>query len=243
MLKQTQRSGKKRLSLGDHKQVLTHKDRIFVNKNKNVHHIKNQLLAIRDTWVKWFMFNRSVNTSVNHRSYAEVLQSSCKSDSAITQKNFYKRTPNKVNSSIGSHTVHSNVDCIHTKCVPAERNSGKVATQCKVPTRERNAVSQGKAYLQDFSLSLQNRYDVLQTVVHKEMQYLPQQHGFHLDKPLEGNKNKNGKKLGKNPCHNHTPDATHSTTSRGNKNWEQIGTSYTGVITFRSYRSIHAPYY
>ena len=50
------------------------------------------------------------------------------------------------------------------------------------------------------------------------MQYLPQQHGIHLDKPLEGNKNRNGKKLGKNPCHNHTPDATHSTTSRGNKN-------------------------
>ena len=136
--------------------MLTHKDRIFVNKNKNVHHINNHLLATRDTWVKWFMVNRSVNTSVNHRSYAEVLQSCCKNDSAITQKNFYKCIPNKVNSSIVSHTVHSNVDCVPTKCVPAKRNSGKVTADCKVPTRERNAVSQGKAYLQDFSLPLQN---------------------------------------------------------------------------------------
>ena len=206
------------MSLGDHKQVLTHKDRIFVNKNKNVYHINNQLLATRDTRVKWFMVNRSVNTSVNHRSYAKVLQSCCKNDSAISQKNFYKCIPNKVNSSIVSHTVHSNVDCVPTKCVPAERNSGNVTTDCKVPTSEHNAVSQGKAYLQDFSLPMQNRYDVLQTVVHKELQYLPQQHGIHLDKPLEGNKDKNGKKLGKNPCDNYTPDATHSTTSRGNEN-------------------------
>ena len=72
--------------------------------------------------------------------------------------------------------------------------------------------------MQDFCLPLQNRYDVLQTIVHKERQYLPQQHGIYLDKTLEGNKNKNGKKLGKNPCHNPTPDVTHSTTSRGNKN-------------------------
>ena len=183
--------------MGDHKQVLTHKDRIFVNKNNNAHHINSQLLATRDTWLKWFMVNRSVNTSVNHRSYADVLQSSCKNDSAITQENHYMRTRSKVHSSIASHAVHSNVDCVHSKCFPAQRNSGKVATQCRITTRERNAVSEGKAYLQDFCLPLQNRYDVLQTVVHKEMQYLPQQHGISLDKPLEGNKNKNGKKLEK----------------------------------------------
>ena len=123
-----------------------------------------------------------------------VNKSYCKNDSAVSQKKFYKRIPNKVHSSIVSHTLHSNVDCVPTKCVPAERNSNKVMIYCKVPTCERNAVSQGKAYLQDFSLPLQNRYEVLQTVVHNELQHLPDQHGIHLDKTLEGNKNKNGNK-------------------------------------------------
>ena len=197
--------------------MFTHKDRIFVNKNKNAYQINNQQ-STRDTWLKWFMVNRSVNTSVNHRSYAEVLQSSCNNDSAKTQKKYYAPTPCKVNPSTVSHAVHSNADCVQTKCVPAQRNSGAVETHCTFPTREHNAVSQGKAYLQDFSLPLQNRYDVLQTITHKERQYLPHQHGISSDKTLEGNKNENGKKLGKNPCYNPTPDVTHFTTSRDSKN-------------------------
>ena len=94
--------------MGDHKQVFTHKDRIFVNKNENAYQINNQLLATRDTWLKWFMVNRSVNTSVNHRSYAEVLQSSCNNDSAKTLKKYYKPTPCQVNPSTVSHAVYSN---------------------------------------------------------------------------------------------------------------------------------------
>ena len=194
-LRTSQRSGKKRLSLSDHKQVFSHKDRIFVNKKHNVTQINEQFLATRDTWFKWFMVNRSVNTSVNHRSYAEVLQSPCKNDSAICRDRFDKCKPNKVKSPTETYTVHGNVDCVPVKCVPAQRISHKLVTNYKASSR--NAVSKGKPYMQESSLPLQNRYEVLQSIVHREPQHLSHQHGNLLDKTLEGNKNKNGKKIGR----------------------------------------------
>ena len=60
--------------MGDHNRVTTHKDRFFVNRNTNLTVVNNQLLATRDTWLTWFMVNRSFNKSVDHRSYAEVLK-------------------------------------------------------------------------------------------------------------------------------------------------------------------------
>ena len=49
------------------KRVLTHKDRFFVNTNTNAIDVNNQFSATRDTWLTWFVVNRSLNTSVNHR--------------------------------------------------------------------------------------------------------------------------------------------------------------------------------
>ena len=61
----------KRLKMGEHKWVLAHKCRLVVNSNVNV---TTKMLATHDQWLTWFVVNKSMNTTVNHRSYAEVLQ-------------------------------------------------------------------------------------------------------------------------------------------------------------------------
>ena len=132
------------------------------------------------------MVNRSFNTSVNHRSYAEVVQNYCEKHSATSQKKFHNSKLNKATSPVASDNAHSNVHCVHTKCVPAERNLHKLKTGCKVSHHERNVVSKGKPYMQELPLPLQNRYEVLQSIGHSESQHLSHQHGIHSDISLEG---------------------------------------------------------
>ena len=198
--------------------MFTHKDRIFVNKKHNVNQINEQLLATCDTWFRWFMVNRSVTTSVNHRSHAEVLQSHCKNNSAIGRDKFHKCQPNKVKSSTGMSIVHSSVNCVPVKCIPPQRIPQKLVTNHKASARERNVVSKGKPYMQESSLSLQSRYEVLQSIVHREPQHLSHQHGNLLHETLESNNNKNSKTVGEKLCGKHTSDVTALVTSRGNQN-------------------------
>ena len=62
------------------------------------------------------------------------------------------------------------------------------------------------------NLQLKNKYQVLQSLVEAD------QHGYHSDSQLEGNKNETGRKLGQKPCYNTASSVTVSTALKGNKN-------------------------
>ena len=160
------------------------------------------------------MVNRSVNTSVNHRSYAEVLQSSSKNVTANTSTTVNRHIPNKLDASTFTQTAHAKVHCVPHNCIP-ECTLHKSSTKCKAFPYRCNSVSKGQPYVQELSLPLQNRYEVLSIV---QPQHLAGQHGTSFHEPLQGNKNKTGTKLGTNLCCTGTPDGTNSITSRGNKN-------------------------
>ena len=189
--------------------MLTHCDQIFVNKNTDVSRVNTQLLATRDTWSKWFMVNRSFLT--DRRSYAEVLKNTSKN---VKLGSATQHVPSNPDASNSFQTTHSKVHCVPANCVP-ERISHKSSTTCKALSSKCNLLHKGQPYVQEFSLPLQNRYEALQPVV--QPQQLAEQHDSFYE-PLQGNKNKTGKKLGTNTCCSDTPDGTDSITSRGNKN-------------------------
>ena len=60
--------------MGEHKLVVTHKDRIFVNKNVCSGSVREELSATRAQWSQWFALNKSLNTMVNKKSYALILK-------------------------------------------------------------------------------------------------------------------------------------------------------------------------
>ena len=157
------------------------------------------------------MVNRSLNTSVNHRSYAEVLQSGCKNASVVTSHKLHKCTETTANLPFASITADEFVNCVPTKCVPLERNAKPIANRSMSGLKRNDAVK-GKPYTQELSLQLQNRYHILQSLVKTDQQ------GHYLDSQLEGNKNKTGKKLGQKPSYNPAPGVTNSTALKGNKN-------------------------
>ena len=194
--------------------MLTHCDRIFVNKNTDVFRVNTELLATPDTWSKWFMVNRSLNTSVGRRSYAEVLKNTSNNATNSKLGSDSHQVPINSEASTSFQTAHSNLHCVPVDCVP-QRISHKPSTSCKVLSSKRNSLPKGQPYVQEFSLPLQNRYEALQSVVQPQ-QFIEQHDSFY--KTLQGNKNKTGKKLGTITCCSGTPDGTYSTTSKGNKN-------------------------
>ena len=101
--------------------MLTHKDRSFINKNINATVVSNELLATRDQWLRWSMVNSSVKTSVNHSSYAEVLQSSWKSVSVVSHNNHPKvQSCIRGNTTLSPCNVDNTTDSSHLvplKCV------------------------------------------------------------------------------------------------------------------------------
>ena len=60
--------------MGDHTRVFTHKTRFIVNTSLDVQEIHNETYATPAQWLYWFKVNKSANTFVNHRSYADVLK-------------------------------------------------------------------------------------------------------------------------------------------------------------------------
>ena len=60
--------------MGEHKLEITHKDRMFVNKNACSSDVETELLATCVQWLCWFALNKSFNTRVKQRSYAQVLR-------------------------------------------------------------------------------------------------------------------------------------------------------------------------
>ena len=98
-----------------------------MNTNTNAIDVNNPFSATRDTWLTWFMVNRSLNTSVNHRSYAEVLQSSCKNASVVTSHKLHKRRETTSNLPFASITADELVNC-------ASHKMRSPRTQCETYT-------------------------------------------------------------------------------------------------------------
>ena len=105
------------------------------------------------------MVNRSVNTSVNHRSYAEVLQSGCKNASVVTSHKLRTHRETTGNLPFASITADEFVNCVPTKCVPLERNVKPIANR-NISGIKRNDTVKGKPYTQELPLPLQNRYQI-----------------------------------------------------------------------------------
>ena len=166
------------------------------------------------------MIDRSFNTSVDHRSYAEVVQKNSKNEfTVLPQQNKTKNlTPHSI-PSVQQKQIH----CVPSKCVP-ERNLNKPRLHCKGLPHEGNGASKGKSYTQEFHLPVKNRYEVLHSNADTEPKHLSHQHGTSCVTTLGGNKNKNGNKLGKNPCDVHTPDTTFNiSTQQNNKIGNKLG--------------------
>ena len=191
--------------------MLTHKDRFFVNTNANPIDVNHQCSATRDTWLTWFMVDRSFHTSVNHRSYAQVLQSGCKNASVHISHQLHKRKITTSNSPFASNVSHEVANCVPTKCVPLERNMKCTSSRSSLDLK-RNQVVRGKPYMQESPLQLRNRYEILQSVTDTD------QHGHHLNSQLEGNKTKTGNKLGQKRFYIAAPVVTNSIALKGNKN-------------------------
>ena len=79
--------------------------------------------------------------------------------------------------------------------------------------------------MQESPLPLQNRYQILQSLVLSEPQHLSEQHGTHLDTFSQASTNKIGKKMKKNPCDGYIPDVTHfiDSTNGNNKIGNNLG--------------------
>ena len=96
------------------------------------------------------MVNRSLNTSVNNRSYAVVLKTSFKTEPATGPQKYDSRIPNRVDSHTSLHTAHSKVHCVPAKCTP-QRNHHKPLINCKFLPHKHNFVTKGEPYMQEFS--------------------------------------------------------------------------------------------
>ena len=64
----------KRLAMGAHKSVFTHRSRPFVNKITCYNDVKTEPSAACGQWLRWFTLSKSLQTMVEQRSYAQVLK-------------------------------------------------------------------------------------------------------------------------------------------------------------------------
>ena len=198
--------------MGEHKRVLTHVNRTFVNKNVSCDSVNTELQASRDQWTRWFVVNKSFNTKIKNKTFAQVL---------TTGKSLDKRQERGscqgVKHSGESKTVTSpyhNSECIPCKWVQAKRNGHVIH---RIDNSSSNAGT-GKLRISSNTQSYQpvnNRFQLLADIQNDNVQNC---HGAAHDifeNKLEGNKNKTGSKLGKS-CESN--DVAHLTSLQGNKN-------------------------
>ena len=103
--------------MGDHTRVFSHKTRSIVNSNLDVQIIHNEIAATHDQCLNWFMVNKSVNTLVHHRSYAEVLQTGNTRGKMTTTMVTTRVHTNNRFSSAHKRTLSNHPECVQPKCV------------------------------------------------------------------------------------------------------------------------------
>ena len=62
------------MTMGEHTRVLTHRTRYIVNKTLDLQKIHKETSVKPEQWFKWFNTNKSVNTFVDNRSYADIVK-------------------------------------------------------------------------------------------------------------------------------------------------------------------------
>ena len=98
--------------------MFVQRTRQFVNTNTTKHVVDQETLATPDKWFKWFLQNKSVNTLVHDKTYAEVLLTTndIRVNSSPPMKFEIRCSANR-----GSHSTNSNAtkrtDCVPCKCV------------------------------------------------------------------------------------------------------------------------------
>ena len=104
------------MKMGEHKLMITHRDRLFVNKNVCLSDVHIELVATHDQWLRWFVLNKSFNTMVKHRTYTQVL-----TDGKINAKS---KEYSQVHALKGNNKGVQKYDALRnpvqqlTKCVP-----------------------------------------------------------------------------------------------------------------------------
>ena len=166
------------------------------------------------------MVNRSVSTSVNHRLYPEVLQNGRKSASVTSCDNHpIVHSWIRGNSTLSPCIVDNHTDCIPPKWIRVKHNVSSPASNQIRLVFKHNHIVKGEPYMQESSIAIHNRYQVLKSIEDiANQRHLSDQHGNTLEVQLEGNENETGKKLGQKPCHNTTISVENLTFFKGNKN-------------------------
>ena len=202
--------------MGDHTRVFTHKTKSIVNSLFYVQKIYNEISATTDQRLKWFMVNKSVNTLVHHRSYAEVLQTVNSKDKTTNTRVSTRVHKHNRSTSAGKRTLIKQPECVQPKCVLFKRNpvqSSSSGEQCRVG---RNEVSKGKFAKQERTLELNNKFHILQSLLDDEHEGSID--GSHFISQLEGNKNETGQILGSEPQNTADNDVQFLKPFKGNKN-------------------------
>ena len=200
------------MSMGEHTRVLTHRTRYIVNKTLDLQKIHKETSVKPEQWFKWFNTNKSVNTFVDNRSYADIV------------KNVHPSKPNNfdiLQSQSTSAKVHKRnasirPQCAHPKCVQFERTRPRPASAVLQSRVERNTFHRGKQSNKEGTIQLANKFTILQSLSDDAND--DSSDGSQFIDLLEGNKNKTGQTLGIEPT-NIVDGVVHiSKPFKGNKN-------------------------
>ena len=107
---------------GEHETVLTHVDRIFVNKTLSCVNVNKELQATRDQWTRWYIVNKSFNIKVQNKTFAQVLTTGKlpnKRNKCVLCQGFKRNGDSKTITS----PYHKYSKCVPLKCVQAKRNN------------------------------------------------------------------------------------------------------------------------
>ena len=178
--------------------MLTHVDRTFVNKNVSRDTVNRELQASRDEWINWFMVNKSFNTKVANKTFAQVLSTKLldKTQERVSKQSFKRNGQSQVL----SNPCHRDSQCVPSKCIRVKR---KVKVVHKIDNSSSNAGT-GKLRLntntQEYCWPVSNKFQLLRNKEDDNDDNGQSHHGATHDtftNKLEGNKNKTGLTLGK----------------------------------------------
>ena len=210
--------------MGAHKSVSTHRTRSFVNKNIPYSDLKDQLWATRGQWQRWFAINKSVNTVVTKKSYAQVLKNGKSllghKERVSKQMSFIKATkpPKTPVCKLTQASGRAVSKCIHSERTPTQSacltQSKSLYGDCDVVDQSLN---KGNRIGEEFPVITSNRFEILTSMGDLQNDDHQQTNCDTFQTNFKGNKNKTGPTLGL-LCHKTNPDVYVSKILEGNKN-------------------------
>ena len=201
--------------MGEHSRVLTHGNRIFVNNSVSSDTVNKELQAPRDQWIRWFMVNKSFNTKVTNKTFAQVLSTTKLIDKT---QGCVLRQGLKCNgqSEIPKKPCHKYSQCVPTKCVPTNSNAQVVHRKDTFSSNAGTGKLRLNSSTHDYYWPVSNKFQLLTNTSDDIVKnhHLVSHDTFR--NKLEGNKNKTGLTLGKSCDSKH--GMVHSTSVQGTEN-------------------------